>query len=56
MFERGIINIKKHRRLLKEQLLQYPNHNNDDLPDCLASAISLVRLKPRGFYTKPEGL
>ena len=56
LFEQGLIRIKKHQRLLKEQLIQYPNHNHDDLPDCLASAISLVRIKPRGFYTKPEGL
>lgn len=34
----------------------YSERTTLNLPDCLGSAISLVRLKPRGFYTKAEGL
>lgn len=57
LFEQGIIKIMRHQRLLEEMLMQYPSHPHDDLPDCLASAMSLTRLvKAKAYYHKPEGL
>lgn len=57
LFEAGVIRTKKNQRLLHEMLLQYPNHAHDDAPDCLASAINLLRVnRKRGYYHKPEGL
>lgn len=57
LFEAGIIRTKKNMRLLHEMLEQFPNHAHDDAPDCLASAIELLRVnKKKGYYFKPEGL
>ncbi|MFG3611432.1 phage terminase large subunit [Rummeliibacillus stabekisii] len=57
LFEAGVIRTKKNMRLLHEMLLQFPNHSHDDAPDCLASAIELLRVnKKKGYYYKPEGL
>lgn len=57
LFEAGVIRTKKNMRLLHEMLIQFPNHSHDDAPDCLASAIELLRVnKKKGYYYKPEGL
>lgn len=57
LFEQGYIKTQKHHRLLEEMLLQYPSHPHDDLPDCLASALSLTRLvKARAYFDKPTGI
>lgn len=57
LFEQGVIRTRKTHRLLHEMLLQYPNHSHDDAPDCLASAIDLLRVnRKRGYFYKPEGL
>jgi predicted phage terminase large subunit-like protein len=57
LFESGVIRTKKEHRLLHEMLLQYPNHNHDDAPDCLASAINLLRVnRKKGYFYKPEGV
>lgn len=55
LFEQGYIKILKSHRLLKEMLLQYPNHPHDDLPDALASTLELTRFRVRRAYFKPEG-
>lgn len=55
LFEQGYIKVMKHQRLLKEMLLQYPNHNHDDLPDCLAGALELSRFRVKRTYYKPDG-
>jgi len=57
LFEQGIVRTRKDHRLLHEMLLQYPNHNHDDAPDCLASAINLLRVnRKKGYFYKPEGI
>lgn len=57
LFEQGIVRTKKEQRLLHEMLLQYPNHNHDDAPDCLASAINMLRVnRKKGYFYKPEGV
>ena len=57
LFEQGVIRTKKEHRLLHEMLLQYPNHNHDDAPDCLASAINLLKVnRKKGYFYKPEGV
>lgn len=57
LFEQGVIRTKKNQRLLHEMLLQYPNHNHDDAPDCLASAINLLKVnRKKGYFYKPEGI
>lgn len=57
LFEQGVIRTRKTHRLLHEMLLQYPNHSHDDAPDCLASAIDLLRVnRKRGYFYKPEGI
>lgn len=57
LFEQGVIRTRKEHRLLHEMLLQYPNHNHDDAPDCLASAINLLRVnRKKGYFYKPEGV
>lgn len=55
LFEQGYIKIRNNQRLLKEMLLQYPNHPHDDLPDALASALEMARFKVRRAFYKPEG-
>lgn len=57
LFEQGVIRTRKEHRLLHEMLLQYPNHSHDDAPDCLASAIDLLRVnRKKGYFYKPEGV
>lgn len=55
LFEQGYIKIRDSQRLLKEMLLQYPNHPHDDLPDALAGALEMSRFKVRRAYYKPDG-
>lgn len=55
LFEQCYIKIRENQRLLKEMLLQYPNHPHDDLPDALASVLELSRFKVRRAFYKPEG-
>jgi predicted phage terminase large subunit-like protein len=57
LFEQGVIRTKREHRLLHEMLLQYPNHSHDDAPDCLASAIDLIKVnRKKGYFYKPEGV
>ena len=58
LFENGAIRIKKSQHLLKEMLAHYPEHDHDDLPDALASAVNISggSRRQRGFYKKPAGL
>lgn len=57
LFENGAIRFMRHQRLLLEQLEQFPNGQNDDLPDCLQMAVDLCgRTSRRTFKNKPKGL
>lgn len=58
LFENGAIRIKRNHHLLQEMLIHYPEHDHDDLPDCLASAVNLSggTRRQRSFYRKPSGL
>lgn len=57
LFENGAIRFMHHQRLLKEQLEQFPNGENDDLPDCLQMAVDLAtKMKRRTIRKKPKGL
>lgn len=55
LFEQGYIRIRRTQRLLKEMILQYPNHTHDDLPDCLSGAMELSRFRKRRAFRKPDG-
>lgn len=55
LFEQGYIKILKTQRLLRDMLLQYPQHQHDDLPDALAGALELSRFRTKRAYYKPEG-
>lgn len=57
LFENGTIRMKRSQRLLIEQLQQFLNHDNDDLPDALASCVDLCGgNRRRTFIQKPSGL
>ncbi|MCY8048458.1 phage terminase large subunit [Bacillus haynesii] len=57
LFENGTIRMKRSQRLLIEQLQHFLNHDNDDLPDALASAVELCGgNRRRTFLQKPAGL
>jgi predicted phage terminase large subunit-like protein len=57
LFENGTIRMKRSQRLLIEQLQQFLNHDNDDLPDALASCVDLCGgNRRRTFMQKPAGL
>jgi predicted phage terminase large subunit-like protein len=57
LFENGTIRMKRSQRLLIEQLQQFLNHDHDDLPDALASAVDLCGgNRRRSFMQKPTGL
>ncbi|MDE5602504.1 MAG: hypothetical protein K2I71_01075, partial [Helicobacter sp.] len=45
--EDGEILFSKNQSLLLEQLEQFPDGNNDDLPDALEGAYSLLKLKKK---------
>ena len=56
LVEQGVIKFKKNQRLLIEMLSQFPNHDHDDLPDALASAVNLGgKQRKRTYWKKPEG-
>lgn len=59
IFENGSIRLKKHQRLLIQQLIEFQNGaEHDDLPDALASCVEMAggqRLK-RTYLSKPNGL
>lgn len=56
--ENGALRFKKSQRLLLEMLVQYGSHDHDDLPDALASVVTLSggSRRQRSFYRKPAGL
>ncbi|MEC3417081.1 phage terminase large subunit [Bacillus thuringiensis] len=57
LFENGTLRIKRSQRLLQDMLLQFPQHDNDDLPDALASAVDVAGgTRRRSFYRKPAGI
>lgn len=57
LFENGAIRFMRHQRLLIEQLEQFPNGTNDDLPDTLQMAVNLAtKMKRRTIRKKPKGL
>lgn len=57
LFENGTLRLKRSQRLLIDMLLQFPQHDNDDLPDALASAVDMAGgTKRRTFYRKPTGI
>lgn len=56
LVESGFLRFEKGQRLLLEQLELYPGHDNDDLPDALASAVEIAgRHKKKSYYRKPPG-
>lgn len=57
LIEAGIIRFKKEQRLLIEMMEQFPNHDHDDLPDALASAVDLMGTRVgRTHHRKPVGI
>lgn len=59
IFENGAIRLKKHQRLLIQQLIEFENGaDHDDMPDALASAVDLAggNRQRRTFIAKPAGL
>lgn len=57
LIENGMIRFKKDQRLLIEMLEQFPNHDHDDLPDALASAVDLMGNRiGRTYHRKPVGI
>lgn len=57
LVENGALRFMRHQRLLLEQLEQFPNGTNDDVPDALQMAVDIgTRMKRRTFYKKPKGL
>lgn len=57
LIENGALRFMRHQRLLLEQLEQFPNGTNDDLPDALQMAVDIgTRMKRRTYYRKPKGL
>lgn len=56
LVEGGYIRFNKGHRLMLEQLELFPNHDNDDLPDSLASAVEIAgKQRKRTYYRKPAG-
>jgi predicted phage terminase large subunit-like protein len=58
MVENGALRFKKNQRLLIEMLVQFGEHDHDDLPDALASAVNMSggTRRQRNFYRKPAGM
>lgn len=57
LVEGGYIQFNRGHRLLLEQLELFGSHDNDDLPDALASAVEIAgKQRKRTFYKKPKGL
>lgn len=56
LVEGGYLRFEKGQRLLLEQMEMFPNFDNDDLPDSLASAVEIAgKQRKRTYYRKPEG-
>lgn len=56
MIEQGALRFKRQHRLLIEQLVLFPQHQHDDLPDALASCVDMAgNHRKRVFREKPEG-
>ena len=56
LIEQGVIRFKKSQRLMIEMLEQFPRHDNDDLPDALASVVEIAgKQRKKTFYKKPTG-
>lgn len=57
LVENGALRFMRHQRLLLEQLEQFPNGANDDLPDALQMAVEIgTKMKRRTYHKKPKGL
>lgn len=59
IFENGAIRLKKHQRLLIQQLIEFQNGaEHDDMPDALASCVELAggQRQRRTYLSKPRGL
>lgn len=57
LVESGYLQFSKGHRTLLEQMEMYPNADNDDGPDALASAVEIAgKQRKRTFYKKPKGL
>lgn len=59
IFENGAIRLKKHQRLLLQQLIEFQNGaEHDDMPDALASVVDLAggNRQRRTYLNKPRGL
>ena len=56
LIEQGVIRMRRTQRLLLEMLEQFPAHDNDDLPDALASCIEIAgKQRKKTYYKKPTG-
>lgn len=56
LVENGYLRFNKGHRLLLEMLELFPAHDNDDLPDALASAVEIAgKQRKRTYYQKPKG-
>ena len=57
LIENGALRFMRHQRMLLEQLEQFPNGTNDDLPDALQMAVEVgTRMKRRTYHKKPKGI
>ncbi len=59
IFENGAIRMKKHQRLLIQQLTEFQNGaDHDDMPDALASCVEMAggNRRRRTFTSKPSGM
>ncbi|WP_205439446.1 phage terminase large subunit [Halobacillus ihumii] len=57
LVENGALRFMRHQRLLLEQLEQFPNGVNDDLPDALQMAIEAgTKMRRLTHYKKPKGI
>ena len=57
LIENGALRFMRHQRMLLEQMEQFPNGANDDLPDALQMAVEIgTKIKRRTYYKKPKGL
>lgn len=56
LVEGGYLRFNKGQRMLLEQMELFPAHDNDDLPDSLASAVEIAgKQRKRTYYRKPKG-
>lgn len=57
LVENGALRFMRHQRLLLEQLEQFPNGTNDDLPDAMQMAVEIgTKMKRRTYHKKPKGI